>query len=304
VAQPDPNDIQAFLEVVRHGSFRGAARSLQWSKSAVSQRVASLEAELGARLLARTTRSVKLTDIGASYHREVAAAFEALREADARVRHLQSRPSGKLRITAPIELGQSALAGPLSHYALRYPEVELEVLLTDRVVSLVEEGFDLAVRVSPSSSPGLIVRTLSSPQQLGIYASPVYLKRHGTIKHPSELAAHRCLTMSGSQTPSSWPFLVEGKLRRVNIRAHVMVNSFQILATLASAGVGVAMLPTRHSEQGVAAGTLKQLLKPFAPEPRAAVLVYPSNRNISPALRAMLDTLVEHFDTEPYAPRG
>ena len=298
----DPNAILAFIEVVRQGSFRGAARALGLSKSALSQRVAQLEAQLGARLLSRTTRSVKLTDIGASYHREVCPAFDALREAEARVRQLQSQPSGKLRMTAPVELGQDVLGDVLGRYAARYPDVQLEVSLTDRVVSLVDEGFDLAIRVGPLQDSGLVTRTLSDPQQLGVFASPSYLRQHGPIKHPKELVAQRCLTMSGAQAPTSWLFVIDGKPRSINVAPHVAVNSFQVLRALAVAGIGVVRMPLRHAHHDEQAGALKQVLKRYAPPPRTTLAVYPGHRNISPALRAMVDVLVATFADKPWLP--
>lgn len=296
----DPSSILAFLEVVRHGSFRGAARTLGLSKSAVSQRVAQLEEQLGARLLSRTTRSVTLTDIGASYHREVSPAFEALRDAEARVRQQQAHPSGKLRLTAPVELGHEVMGEVLSRYATRYPDVELDVSLTDRVVNLVEEGIDVAIRVGPLSSSGLMIRKLSDPQQLGVFASPSYLKRSPPLKHPRDLAAHRCLAMSGAQAPTSWLFMIEGKPRSVSVTPHIMINSFQVLRTLAVTGVGVVRMPMRHAQHGLQSGALKQLLKSYAPPPRTTHAVFPSNRYVSPALRAMVDVLVETFAEKPW----
>lgn len=296
----DPAAILGFLEVVRHGSFRAAARELGVSKSALSQRIAQLEEQLGARLLSRTTRSVKLTDIGASYHRDVSPAFDALREAEARVRQQQAHPSGRLRITAPIELGQDVMGDVLGRYAARYPDVELEVSLTDRVVSLVDESFDLAIRVGPLNNSGLIVRTLSDPQQLGVFASASYLQRHGPIKHPKDLTSQRCLAMSGAQAPTAWTFVIDGKPRSVNITPHVIINSFQVLRALAVAGIGVVRMPMRHGVQELQAGRLKHLLKAYAPPARTTLAVYPSSRNISPALRAMVDVLVETFTDKPW----
>jgi DNA-binding transcriptional LysR family regulator len=298
----DPTAIMAFIEVVRQGSFRGAARTLGLSKSALSQRVAHLEEQLGARLLSRTTRSVKLTDIGASYHREVCPAFEALREAEARVRQLQSHPSGKLRMTAPVELGQDVMGDVLARYGARYPDVELEVNLTDRMVSLVDEGFDLAIRVGPLSTPGLMARTLSDPQQLGVFASPSYLERSAALKHPRDLAGHRCLAMSGAQAPTAWLFVIDGKPRSISVTPHVTINSFQVLRVLSVAGIGVVRMPMRLALNDVQTGALEHLLKAYAPTPRTTSAVYPSNRNISPALRAMVDVLVETFADKPWHP--
>jgi DNA-binding transcriptional LysR family regulator len=300
----DPVAIQAFIEVVRHGSFRGAARKLGMSKSALSQRVAALEEQLGVRLLSRTTRSVKLTDIGASYHREVCPAFEALAGAEARVRELQAYPSGKLRITAPVELGQDVLGDVLARYATRYPDVEIEVSLTDRVVSLVDEGLDLAIRVGPLSNSGLMVRTLSDPQQLGVFASPSYLRRSKPVKHPKDLLTQRCLAMSSAQAPTAWTFVIDGKPRTVSVTPHIAINSFQVLRALCVAGIGIARMPMRHALTDLQAGSLKHLLKTYAPPPRTTVAVYPSNRNISPALRAMVDVLVESFADRFNAPAG
>jgi DNA-binding transcriptional LysR family regulator len=295
----DPSAVLAFIQVVRCGTFRAAARALGVSKSSVSQRIADLEEQLGARLLSRTTRSVTLTDIGASYHREVEPVFDALQTASARVQQLQARPSGRLRITAPVELGQDIFGEVLARYETLYPEVALEVSLTDRVVNLVEEGFDLALRVGPLASSGLIVRTLSAPQTRGVYASPGYLRRYGTPKEPRDLLEHRCLAMSGSQTPSAWTFSINGKPRSVAIRAHVTINSFQVLRALAIADVGITNLPMRHASEQVATGQLKMLLTRFAPPARTTLAVYPSQRNVSPALRAMVDLLVEFYENNP-----
>ena len=299
----DPVAVLAFIEVVRSGSFRGAARALGVSKSSVSQRVADLEEQLGAQLLQRTTRSVTLTDIGASYHREVEPVFDALHNASARIQQLQARPSGRLRMTAPVELGQDVFGEVLARYETLYPEVVIEVSLTDRVVNLVEEGFDLALRVGPLVSSGLIVRRLSGPQTRGVYASPAYLRRHGTPKEPRDLAYHRCLAMSGSQTPTSWVFSINGKPRSVAIRPHVTINSFQVLRALAVADVGITNMPERHAVADVAAGKLKALLARYTPAARSTLAVYPSQRNISPALRAMVDLLVEIYEENPMATR-
>ncbi|MCB9734249.1 MAG: LysR family transcriptional regulator [Deltaproteobacteria bacterium] len=291
----DPNGVVAFLEVVAQGGFRQAARALGIPRSTLSQRVAALEAHLGARLLNRTTRRVALTDVGAAFHREAAPAMAALRAAESLVGELQARPSGRLRMTAPFEWGQGVLGAVLAAYAGRYPEVRVEVELTDRQVNLVDEGFDLAVRVGRLPDAAyLVARRLGEPRRRGVYGSAGYLARAGTPQEPGELAGHRCLVMSGSRTPTTWPFRVGGRERVVQVAPWMAVNSFAVLEALAAAGVGLAMLPEKRGAEAVARGALVEVLSEHAAEAVPVWAVYPGSRNAAPAVRAMIDVLAAH----------
>ena len=235
----DPHGVIAFLEVAERESFRGAARALGIPKSTLSQRVATLEEALGVILLSRTTRSVKLTDIGASYRREVAPAIAALREAENVISKLGGSPSGRLRLTAPLELGNMVLIDALPIYAARHPDVKLDVELTDRRVSVVDEGFDVAIRVGPLTDSSLVARKLGAPLAMRVCASPAYLKKAGTPKTPSALAAHRCLVMSSAQAPSAWRFRNGRKNVTVSIAPHLAVNSYAVLTALAVSGADI-----------------------------------------------------------------
>jgi DNA-binding transcriptional LysR family regulator len=294
----DPLGALAFLAVVEARGFREAARALGIPKSTLSQRVAALETRLGARLLSRSTRKLQLTDLGANYHRDIAPAIEQLRAAEARIAMLQTAPSGRLRMTAPFELGQGIFGALLAEYGARYPEVRLEAVLADRQVDLIEEGFDVALRVGPLNDSRLVARRVASPQSMRLYASEAYLHAAGTPRHPDDLAGHRCLVMSGAREARTWRFERGREKFAVNVQPHAEVNSFLVLAELARRDLGLVRMPESYATDAA----LRQVLKAFVPASRDCYLVYPSARHVSPALRAMIELVAAHFESRPFRP--
>jgi DNA-binding transcriptional LysR family regulator len=296
----DPLGTLAFIAVAEAHGFREAARVLGIPKSTLSQRVAALEERLGAQLLTRSTRRLQLTDAGESYYRDVTPAIDTLRAAEARIVQLKAQPSGRLRMTAPFELGQGLFGELLAEYGARYSEVRLEVVLLDRQVDLIAEGFDLALRVGPLDDSRLVARRVAAPQTLRLYASADYLRRSGTPRHPDELGAHRCLIMSGAREPRVWRFEHGREKLKVTIEPQAEVNSFLVLCELTKRSLGIARMPDSY-----AAGSqppLREVLGAYAPPPRECFLVYPNARHISPALRAMVDLAAERFAQRRFHP--
>jgi len=292
-AAADLNAIAIFGKVVEHRSFRGAAAALDIPKSTVSLKVAQLEDRLGVRLLERTTRTLRLTDSGTAYYRQIAPALDALREAQATVAALQAKPTGVLRLTTTSAFGRYMLPPVLDDYARRYPEVEIQIELGHRHVDLIEEGFDLAIRSGPLADSSLIARVLPAGAYR-IYASAAYLRRRGQPRSPAQLRDHDCVLMSGHQAPGRWQFRTGRRTITVEVRGKIRVNSLGVVCALAAAGHGIARLPEHI---GDTAPGLRRILDHLAPEPIAWHAVYPSARNMSPKVRAFLDVLDHQLRT-------
>lgn len=292
---PDLNAVAVFAKVVELKSFRAAALALGVPRSTVSVRVAQLEDRLGVRLLERTTRTLRLTHAGATYYRSITPALEALDTAARAIDDLNAQPSGPLKITTTIEGGQVILAPLLAEYMQRYPNVELQVELTDRRVDLLEEGFDLALRMGPLPDSSLIAKKLRAPGHLRVYASPAYLARHGEPKRPEALAKHACLIMTGQSDPAVWRFQVKKKPVAITVRTRASANSFVLLRELAIADQGLTRLPEYIATAAIAEGTLRCVLDAYRPPAMAWHAVYPSARHLSPKLRALVALVEEHY---------
>lgn len=291
----DLGAVSAFAKVAEERNFRSAANELGLSKSTVSKRIARLEERLGVRLFDRTTRSVRLTDAGESHYEAVSPALRALRAAEDLVGDLKARPSGRLRLTAPIDFGHGLIGDVLTRFSAEHPDVEVWVDLTDRIVNLVEEGVDLAVRVGPLEDSSLIARRLTEPQAKRLYASPSYLEERSEPKTPADLADHRLLVMTGHRDGGAWRLFGPEERISVDVRPHMAINSFPVLLELAVAGRGIARLPELRARAALEQGALVEVLAEYAPPPVAVYVVTPSARRQAAAVKAMVEFLAERM---------
>jgi DNA-binding transcriptional LysR family regulator len=292
--------LEAFVSVAEAQSFSEAARRLRSSKSVVSRQVSALEAELGARLLHRTTRSLTLTEAGRGYFERATRILADLGEANLAVSQLQVAPRGRLRINAPMSFGFLHLAPALPDFLALYPEVSADVTMNDRFVDLVDEGFDVAVRIGTMDDSSLIARRLA-PIRRVVCASPEYFKAHGVPQSPDGLKAHECLCNSNIASSHEWRFLaMDGKPWPVTVKGRLSVNNGDALRMAALKGLGVTNLPTFIVGGDLQAGTLTTVLDEFIPQDMALNAVYPHSRHLSPKVRAFVDFLADRFGPRPY----
>ncbi|MFC6280714.1 MULTISPECIES: LysR substrate-binding domain-containing protein [Polaromonas] len=293
----DLNDMLYFAEVVERGGFAAAGRALGLPKSRLSRRVAELETRLGVRLLQRTTRKLSLTQVGEIYLRHCnAMRDEALAAAEA-VAQMQVEPRGTLRITCPVTLAQSTMGYLVPRYLAQYPHVKLDMLVTNRVVDLVEEGIDIALRVRPTldDSGSLVVK------QLGLtcgqlLASPALLARQGRPEKPEDLAMLDTVAMSAVDGRSSWTLLGPGGQEYVHQhQPRYVADDLQTLKLAVLAGTGMSFLPDSISNAEQQARLLVPVLAGWAPQPGMAHAVFPTRRGQVPAVRSFLDFMGEHM---------
>jgi DNA-binding transcriptional LysR family regulator len=288
----DLNELLAFTRVVQAGSFTAAARMIGLPKSTLSRKVADLEERVGTRLLQRTTRKLGLTDAGRVYFGYCERIVAEAEEAERAISSMQASPRGLLRVSAPLSF---ALLGPvIVEFLKRYPEVQLELMCSDRRVDLVEEGFDLAVRVGRLEDSSLIVRPLGALRHL-VVASPAYCRRNGTPSHPDELGAHTTVAFSGHRTPTTWT-LQSGDARvEVKITPRVTMNDLDILAEVVSSGLGVALVPESVIGRRLREGSVVQLVPEWQSDVIPLQVVYPTARHLSPKVAAFTEFLTERF---------
>jgi DNA-binding transcriptional LysR family regulator len=298
-------EMMTFAKVVETKSFSEAARVLKTSKSLVSKQVSQLEAALGVRLLNRTTRSMSLTEIGAAYYEHCARIAQEIEAAGATVTQLQAEPRGTLRLTSTVVFASMHLAPAIKEFLRRYPQVQIELEASDRVVDLIEEGFDLAIRISDNPQPNLVARRLA-PVRWVTCASPDYLERRGIPQTPYDLHKHNCLLYQGLPAGKGhWRYRIGNKELVPELSGNCQVNNSETLLSLARLGMGIIVFPTYMVGPDLQAGRLREVLSDYAAYPDMALYaMYVPNRYLQPKVRAFIDFLIEYIGSEPPWEKG
>ncbi len=289
---PDLNHIAVFVRVVETGSFTQAASALGLPKSSVSRSVARLEGELGVRLLQRTTRSVHLTDAGHAYYDQVARALSGLEEAQAAVSDMQATPRGPVRVTTAVDIGVSVVAALVARFVRKHPDIHVEMLLTGRLVNLVEEGVDLAVRAGKLDDSSLVARRVGT-LEARLLAAPGYLRRRGTPRTVAELANHDCVLFRGRRGQSTWELTGPQGAQTVDVTGPVSADDFAFVRQVLLAGGGIGLVPWTTVAQDIDRGRLVRVLPEHAAPGGALHVVYPSSRYVPQRVALLRDFLVE-----------
>jgi DNA-binding transcriptional LysR family regulator len=288
------DSMKVYVVAVEKGSLSAAATACAISATMAGNHLRTLEQRLGMKLLNRTTRRQHLTAFGEDYYVRCKEILRLVAETDAQAQNLQLAPAGKLRITAPVTFGTEALMPALSEYLDRYPQVSVDVALCDRVVDLVEEGFEAAIRIGQLPDSALIAKSLA-PYRLMICASPEYLARWGTPGKPEDLSRHECLAFSPAAL-AHWRLTDKDGVCRVPVSGRLQVNQGQALRVAALHGLGIVLQPAILLQADVRAGRLVQLFPTHELPNRPMSVVYLPDRYRSPKLRSFVDFLVERFN--------
>jgi DNA-binding transcriptional LysR family regulator len=291
--------LAAFVRTVELGSQAAASEDLGLSRAMVGRHIQQLEDRLGVRLLNRTTRKQSLTEAGLAFFEKCSAILEQLTEAERAATELQSEPRGTLRVNGPMSFGNQHLAAALAAYCERHPQVKIDLVLNDRQVDLVEEGYDVAIRIARLTDSSLIARRLA-PIRLALCASPEYLRRRGIPQVPADLSDHNCLLYTYAIAPLDWAMVApDGAEVAVRVTGTMTANNGHALMAAAIAGQGIIRQPTFIVGDALRGGQLIRVLPDYGMHHPTAYAVYPHARNLSPKVRSFVDFLAEHFRGTP-----
>ncbi|NVK42456.1 MAG: LysR family transcriptional regulator [Oceanospirillaceae bacterium] len=295
------DDLRYFVRVVEANSFTAAAERLGTQKSTLSRRISQLEDSLGIRLLQRTTRKLHLTPDGEELYERCRPLIEDLEDARHSLSAAQPEPQGRLRLTMPTELALALLDDVLASFLEQHPKIQLEVELTSRVIDLIEEGIDLAIRVGPLEDSSLIARPIAKVVR-GLYAAPEYLATAAPLRTPTDLPAHRYLGLLHRNDPLQFENWEGGETQLTEIP--LRTNSLTLMRYMASRGFGIARLPRFYAQPLVDAGKLQPVLPDYQVPCIQVNALYPSRRHLSPRTRLFLDHLFMALQSHPWANSG
>ncbi|MEM6867492.1 MAG: LysR family transcriptional regulator [Cyanobacteria bacterium P01_C01_bin.121] len=293
--------LQVFRRVVELESFSRAAEDLHLSNAAVSKNVRELEQALKTQLLQRTTRRLRLTETGQLYFQKICSILDELATVEETVSDLSVKPHGLLRVTAPMSLGLTHVATAIYKFQLAYPEIRIELTLSDRYVDLIEEGFDVGIRGSGSAQDkGLAMHRICELPRV-VCASPAYLQQHGEPRSPDQLKQHQCVIYSLARSPYEWRFWRESETAVVSVDGFVTVNNSLAASQAAIAGLGIIFLPIFVASEALKQGKLQIILKEWSAEPLNLYAICPKHRQHSKKLQAFIgfisDALASTVDT-------
>ena len=293
-------DIAVFVQVVESGSFTAAAKRLSLSKSVVSKYVTRLENRVGARLLNRTTRRLSVTEAGQTFYERSRRGLLEIEEAEAEVSRLQGEPRGTLRVNTPMSFGVLHIAPAIPEFLRRYSELSIDMHLDDRRVDVIEEGFDVSVRISDLPDSSLIARRVG-PCRHAIVASPEYLKRHGTPRTPKELRDHNVITYQYQQSALEWHFQAAGETPiSVPVSGSIQMTNSLALREAVLNGAGITRTPTFIVGRDLQDGTLQAVLTNYETLEVSIYVVFPQRHLLAPKVRAFVDFMTERISDEPY----
>lgn len=289
--------MKIFTAVVDNGSFAAAADRLDMSRAMTSKSVAALEQHLGTRLLNRTTRRLSMTEAGMAFYERSVQILADIWEAEQVAGRMATEPRGNLKVTMPLAYGLHRMGPVIADYARRYPQVRLNLSLSDRKADLVDQGYDVAIRIGKLPESGLIARKLGTVHSV-VVGAPGYLERHGEPKLPTELAQHVCLTYSLASFGDEWRLQGPEGVVSVRCAGAVKADNGDILRLAAVAGSGLIFQPWFIVEEDVLAGRLKRVLGDYTSEELGIYAVYPSRRYLSAKVRTFVDFVVEQLETK------
>lgn len=282
--------MRLFVRVAELGSFSAVALQAGVARSVVTRQIAALETYLGVKLMARSTRRLALTSAGSAYLEKCRVILNLVEAAEADVAAERLTPRGNVRISLPLSFGIRRLAPLLLDFSQRHPEVSLDMDYSDRRINLIEEGIDLAIRITRRLEPGDVARKIGTGRML-VVAAPEYLARHGRPQHPAELAHHECLGYASVGTPMPWQFMIDGQLESFPVRSRINANNGDVLTEAAAQGLGITLQPDFIVASYLDAGRVEQILADFAVPELGIYAMLPSNRHVPHRVRVLMDAL-------------